>query len=312
MILVSGGTGFIGSAAVRELLQRGEPVAVLGRDAETIERRFGASVEARVADVRDGGALRDAMNGIDVVINAVQFPGSPIENRRKGWTFEEIDLKGTRHQVDAAREAGVRRFVYVSGVGAAKDSEKHWYRYKWEAEKYVQDCMPEWVIVRPTWVFGPDDVSLNRFLGFAKTLPFVPMFGDGKQSMQPVFIDDVGRVLADAATGPEAANQVFELGGPEVMSMNDVVRTALDVQGKKKSLLHQPVALGKILGRVAAILPAPPLSPDAIDFITNDAVADNTRLIEVLNPRLTSLREGLETYLRTPAPEAMETDRSGS
>jgi NADH dehydrogenase len=271
---------------------------VLGRDAEKIRRRLGTSVEARDGDVRDASTLRDAMRGVDVVVNAVQFPGSPVENRRKGWTFEEIDLKGTRHQVDAAKEAGVRRFVYVSGVGAAKDSPKHWYRYKWEAEKYVQDCMPEWVIVRPTWVYGPDDVSLNRFLGFAKFLPFVPMFGNGEQSMQPVFIDDVGRVLADAATRPEAAGNVFELGGPEVMSMNDVVRTALEVAGKKKGLLHQPVFVGKALGRFASLLPSPPLSAEAIDFITNDAVADNTRLLEVLNPRLTPLRDGLETYLK--------------
>jgi NADH dehydrogenase len=136
----------------------------------------------------------------------------------------------------------------MSGVGAAKESDKHWFRYKWEAEKYLQDSGVEWVIVRPTWVYGPDDVSLNRFLGFGKKLPFIPMFGNGKQQMQPVFIDDVGRVAADAALKPEAANKVFELGGPEVMSMNDVVKTALEVQGKGRPLLHQPAAIGKTIG----------------------------------------------------------------
>ena len=123
------------------------------------------------------------------------------------------------------------------------------------------------------------------------------VFGDGKQMMQPVFIDDVGRVLADAALKPEAANQLFELGGPERMSMNDVVRTALDVMGKKRRLLHQPVVLGKTLGRFASVLPGPPLSADAIDFITNPAVADNSAVDRVLKPRLTHLREGLATYL---------------
>jgi NADH dehydrogenase len=297
MILISGGTGFIGSAVVKELLRRHEQVAVLGRDQEQIRRRLGTSVEARAGDVRDPATLAQAMQGAGIVINAVQFPGSPIENRRKGWTFEEIDLKGTRHQVDAARAAGVRRFVYVSGVGAAKDADQHWFRYKWEAEKYLQDSGLEWSIIRPTWVFGPEDPSLNRFLGFAKRLPFVPMFGDGKQSMQPVFIDDVGRAVADAALKPEAANTLFEIGGPEVMSMNDVVRTALEVQGKKKRLLHQPVIAGRAIGRLASILPSPPLSADAIDFITHPAVADNGTLIRVLKPQLTTLREGLATYL---------------
>lgn len=300
MMLVSGGTGFVGSAVVRELLRRGERVAVLSRDAERVRAKFGADVEARAGDVREPATLAAAFSGADVVVNAVQFPGSPIENRRKGWTFEEVDLKGTRHQVDAAKAAGVRRFVYVSGVGASKDAGKHWFRYKWEAEHYLQSSGLEWVVVRPTWVYGPDDVSLNRFLGFGKMLPFIPMFGDGKQDMQPVFIDDVGRVLADAAQKPEAANQVFELGGPEVMSMNEVVKTALEVQGKKRPLLHQPVFVGKLIGSLPSIPPLPPLTADAIDFIIEPAVADNARLMEVLRPQLTPLREGLATYLGKP------------
>jgi nucleoside-diphosphate-sugar epimerase len=311
MILVSGGTGFLGSAIVKELLRRGERVAVLGRDAARIRARLGGrlgtDVEPREGDVRDPSSLAAAMTGvdtmrrIDVVINAVQFPGSPIENRRKGWTFEEIDLKGTRHQVDAAKAAGVRRFVYISGVGASKEADRHWFRYKWEAEKYLQDSAQssgfEWAVLRPTWVFGPDDVSLNRFVGFARLLPFVPMFGNGKQAMQPVFIDDVGRAAADLALKPEAANTLFEIGGPDVMSMNDVIKTALEVKGKKRLLLHQPALIGKAIGAVAGVLPSPPLSVDAIDFITESAVADNSTLLRVLSPRLTPLREGLETYM---------------
>jgi len=297
MILVTGGTGFVGSAIVKELLRRGEPVAVLGRDAAKIREKLGTNVDAREGDVREPDTLGAAMQGIDTVVNAVQFPGSPIENRRKGYTFEEVDLKGTRNQVDAAKDAGVKRFVYMSGVGASREADKHWFRYKWEAEKYLQDSGLEWVVVRPTWVFGPGDVSLNRFLGFGNMLPFIPMFGSGKQDMQPVFIDDVGRVAADAALKPEAANTLFELGGPDVMSMNDVVKTALDVKGKKRPLLHQPVFVGKTIGAVMSILPSPPLSADAIDFITEAAVADTTKLHEVLKPQLTSLRDGLATYL---------------
>lgn len=302
MIMVTGGTGFVGSAIVRELLRRGEQVAVLGRDAAKIRQKLGTEVEAREGDVREPATLVGAFEGVDVVINAVQFPGSPVENRRKGWTFEEVDLKGTRHQVDAAKKAGVRRFVYVSGVGAAKDADKHWFRYKWEAETYLQKSgVAEWVVVRPTWVYGPDDVSLNRFLGLGKMLPFIPMFGDGKQDMQPVFIDDVGSVVADAATKPEAANQLFELGGPERMSMNDVVKAALEVQGKKKALLHQPVFVGKLIGSLPNLPLLPPLTADAIDFITNPAVADNAAVERVLKPRLTPLRQGLATYLSPQA-----------
>src|SRR5687768_6428267 len=118
MILVSGGTGLVGSAVVAELLRRGEQVAVLGRDANRIRRRFGDSVEGRAADVRDAASLPSAMAGIDIVVNAAQIPNSPIESKRRGWTFEDVDYKGTVNQVNAAKQAGVKRFVYVSGAGA--------------------------------------------------------------------------------------------------------------------------------------------------------------------------------------------------
>ena len=189
MIIVTGGTGFVGAAVVRELARRGRPVAVLTRDASSVARRFPAlQVEARQGDVRDEASLRAAFQGVETVVNCVQFPNSPIENKRKGWTFEAIDYRGTVGQVQAAREAGVRRFVYASGAGAAPDAAEHWFRYKWQAEEAVRNSGRTYVIVRPTWVYGPGDVSLNRFLGFARRLPFVPTFGDGKQAMQPLFI----------------------------------------------------------------------------------------------------------------------------
>jgi NADH dehydrogenase len=128
----------------------------------------------------------------------------------------------------------------------------------------------------------------------------MPMFGDGKQAMQPVFVDDVGRVVAEAALSPAAANQLFELGGPEVMSMNDVLKTALDVKGRKRFILHQPIFVGRAIGKLASLQPfvTPPLSADAIDFIANAAVADNGNLERALQPQLTPLRAGLETYLK--------------
>jgi NADH dehydrogenase len=297
VILVCGGTGFLGSAIVTELLRRGETVAVLSRDAAKIRQRFGNSVEVRQADVRQPAGLTEAMAGADIVINAVQFPTSPIEVKRRGWTFEATDYRGTCNQADAAKALGVKRFAYLSAVGAAPEG-RHWYRFKWQAEQHLQESGLEWVIVRPTWVYGPGDHSLNRLLGYGRFLPFIPMFGDGKQQMQPVFIDDAAKVVADAALRPEAANQVFELGGPEIVPMDTVLRTALDVMGKKRFILYQPAFAGKVMGRLASVLPSPPLSADAVDFITAPAVADNTNLERVLKPELTPLQEGLSTYLR--------------
>jgi NADH dehydrogenase len=300
MILVSGGTGIVGSAIVAELRKQGQGVAVLGRDAGKIERAFGGAVEARPGDVTRPESLLAAMSGIDTVINAVQFPTSPIEVPRRGWTFEKVDFQGTVNQVDAAKAAGVKRFVYVSGVGAALDSPKHWFRYKAMAEEHLRESGLEWTIVRPSWVYGPRDHSLNRLLGFTRFLPFLPMFGDGEQPMQPVFIDDVGRIVAQAATSPAAANQVFEAGGPDVFSMNQVLKMGLEVMGRKRPILHQPLFVGKLIGSLVSLQPfvTPPLTADAVDFISSPALADTSNLVSLLKPELTPLRQGLESYLK--------------
>jgi NADH dehydrogenase len=111
----------------------------------------------------------------------------------------------------------------------------------------------------------------------------------------------VGRVVADAATRPEASGETFELGGPEVMSMNDVLKTAMDVAGRRRPILHQPMFIGKLAGTLASLLPSPPLTADAVDFIAEPAVADTTNLERVLAPQLTPLRQGMQTYLARKA-----------
>ena len=298
MILVTGGTGLVGAAVVKELASRGKPVAVMSRDAASIEKRFpDLGVEAREGDVTQPGSLQEAFAGIEAVVNSVQFPNSPIENKGKGWTFEQVDYQGTVNQVEAAKQAGVARFVYVSGVGAAQDASQHWFVSKWKAEEAVRTSGITHVIVQPTWVYGPEDVSLNRFMGFAKRLPFIPTFGNGQQLMQPIFVDDLARIIADALDNPDANDQTFEAGGPDQLSMDDVVRTALEVTGKKRPIFHQPAAVGKLMATLLQVLPGPPLTPDSIDFITNEAVADNAALERVFAPKLTPLREALATYM---------------
>jgi len=299
MILVAGGTGFVGGGIVRELARRGQRVAILTRGAAKVAGRFpGLEVEYREGDVRDAESLISAMEGAEVVVGTVQFPNSPIENRRRGYTFEEIDAAGTERLVTAARAAGVRRYIYLSGAGAAPDARYHWFRAKWRAEEAVRGSGIPFVILRPSWIYGPEDHSLNRFLAMSRSLPFVPMIGDGnRQRLQPVFIDDAGRAVAEAVENRAADSHSFELGGPEVLTMNEIVRTALEVMGRRRWLLSAPKGLMKALAALLRFLPGPPLTPDAIDFITMDALADSSALVGTLGLRLTPLREGLATYL---------------
>jgi uncharacterized protein YbjT (DUF2867 family) len=300
MILVAGGTGFVGGGIVRELARRGRQVAVLTRRASHARRFPGLDVEFREGDVTLPESLGAAMQGVEAVVGCQQFPNSPIENPGKGYTFDKVDAEGTENLVRAAQAAGVKRYVYLSGAGAAPEGP-HWFRAKWRAETAVRESGLTYTILRPSWVYGPEDKSLNKFLGMARFLPFVPLIGNaGKQRMQPVFIDDVGRAVADSLDNPAAANQTFELGGPEVMSMTDVVRTALQVAGRRRLLLSSPKPLMKLVASFLQFAPGRPLTPGAVDFITGDALGDPAAIQQKLGLRPTPLREGLATYLGKP------------
>jgi uncharacterized protein YbjT (DUF2867 family) len=300
VILVAGGTGFVGAAIVRELGRRGQDVAVLTRDAKRAANRFtDLAVELREGDVRDPTSLADTVRAVDAVIGCQQFPNSPIENPSRGDTFEEVDAKGTENLVAAAKASGAKRYLYLSGAGAAPDAPYHWFRAKWRAETAVRESGMLYTIFRPSWVFGPEDKALNRFLGLSRFLPFVPLIGNaGAQRLQPVFIDDVSRAVAEAQVHPTADNQVFELGGPEVLTMKEIVRTALEVSGRRRFLLSAPKAVMKLGASILQFAPGRPLTPDAVEFITMDALADPTKAELTLGIKMTPLRDALAKYLR--------------
>jgi NADH dehydrogenase len=297
MILVAGGSGFIGSAAVRRLVAQGAEVAVMTahpeRSRPTIERLGAALVEG---DVQRPKTLERAVRGAEALIQALTFPTFPVEKPGKGFTFEQFDHLGTERLVAAAAGAGVRKYVYASGVGAAPDAPQTWYRAKWRGEEAIRASGIDHAIVRPSWVYGPGDIALNKFVAFARWSPIVPVVGDGTQRVQPVLVDDVGAILAQAA-GPSGPGGTFEIGGPDVFTMNEVIRTMLAVMGKRRPVVHFPDWMPKAAGFFLQALPRPPLSPDAVEFATADAVADTRRLREEFDVRLTPLAEGLATYL---------------
>ena len=297
MIVVAGGTGFIGSAVVRALLRAGADVTVASAHPGRQTRSPG--VRMVEADVQRPETLPGAFEGAEVVVQALTFPTFPVEKPRKGYTFDEFEHHGTERLVRAAEVSGARRYVYVSGAGAAADAEKVWHRAKWAGERAVLASSMSSCVLRPSWVYGPGDRALNRFVAFARRGPAVPVIGDGQQRVQPVFVDDVGEAAALAAA-PDGPAGVFEIGGPDVLTMDEVLGAVLRAIGKpSKRLVHVPAALPKAVGAVAQVLPKPPLSPDAVDFATGDALADMTGLLAAFpGLRLRSLDEGLAIYLR--------------
>ncbi len=296
-VAVAGGSGFVGGGIAAELHARGHRVVVLSRGGDAARGPLPDSVEVRRADVTTDEGLVDALAGIDALVIALAFKNSPIEAPRRGQTFMEVDAAGTERLAAAAMRAGVKQLVYLSGAGAAPDAARHWFRAKWRAEEAIRASGLGWTIIRPTWIFGPRDVSLNRFIGFARQLQAVPMTNFGGQKMAPVFIDDIGRLAADSLVDAAAIGQIFEIGGPETLSMRQVIARALRIAGIRRPILPGPALLLKLAAAPLTLLPAPPLTPDAVDFINQPATVDLGPLMERMPRRLTPLDEGLATYL---------------
>jgi len=296
-VAVAGGSGFVGGGIAAELFARGHRVVVLSRQGEAARGPLPDCVEVRRVDAAAGTGLVEALHGVDALVIALAFRNSPIESPRRGQTFREVDAAGTKNLVAAAREARVRQILYLSGAGAAADAARHWFRAKWDAEEAVRNGGMAWTIIRPTWIYGPRDASLNRFIGFARQLQLVPMTNSGGQRLAPVFIGDVARLAADSLADEAAIDQVFELGGPQTMRLRDVIRQALRTAGIRRPIIPGPSALIRLAAAPLTLLSSPPLTPDAVDFINQPATVDNGPLLERMPRRLTPLDEGLATYL---------------
>ena len=296
-VLVAGGTGFLGRAFVRGLHGRGVQVVVLTRNPAGAGS-LGLPAEYVEGDVRRPAALAPAMDGVEAAILSVQFPSYPVEAPARGRTFMEVDARGTAALVEAAVEAGVRKLVYLSGVGADPGSARAWYRAKGFAEASVRASGLDHVIVRPSWVYGPEDRSLNRFIALIRGIPFVfPQLGDGSGRITPMHVDDLASLVCEATLGSAGDGLTVEAGGPDVLSLDDVVRTAMAVLGRRRAIIHIPEGLVKLAAACAERLPGQILSRDAVDFVTQDGIADSElarRRFPAFRPR--DLATGLAAY----------------
>jgi NADH dehydrogenase len=297
MILVAGGTGFLGRAIVAALRHDGHEVRVLSRGGAN-PWSDDRGVQVVEGDVREAGTLTDAVAGCDTVVMAVQFPGHPVEVPKKDLTYDEYDRKGTENLVAAAKKAGVTRLVYLSGVNVGQGRSEPWFVAKERAEAAVTGSGIAYTIFRPSWAYGPRDRALNRFAMFARLLPFVPLPGPGTGKVQPVHVDDIGFAVAAALKTPAAENQVIEIGGPQLLTFKQIVRIMLQVMGKRRLVLPAPTPLVKMGAALLYRMPGRPLSPKAVDFVNADGPADNRALKELLGFQPRPLAEGISYLAR--------------
>ena len=299
-VVVAGGTGFLGRHISKGLIEDGHSVTVLGRDPDkvtAIPQLIGA--DSVRGDITDTASLSGTLDGADAVVYAVGFPNYPMENPRKGLTFDRYERGGVGNLLAEAKVAGVERFFYLSGAGVDPHSPKSWYRAKGLAEEAIRASGIRYSILRPSWAYGPEDKALNKFVGIARISPVVPKPAPvgHPQRVQPVSFEDIKLAVTRIFATDDAWNRVLEIGSREVMTMTEVVKTMLRVLGKKRLIVPVPAPLLKVLTAPLNLLPSPPLNPGGVEFAIQDGLVDISDLERILDVHPMPLQEGLARYL---------------
>jgi uncharacterized protein YbjT (DUF2867 family) len=216
-VLVTGGTGVVGEGALTQLLKAGHEVRLLARSADAGAREWPKRVEAFPADVTDPTGLFGAANGCDVVVHVTGI----VEEDPPQMTFERVNVEGTYNVLAEAERAGVRRFVYISSLGADRGTSDY-HASKRSAEEIVRRSRLEWVILRPGNVYGPGDSVVSTFLTTFRVSPAIPLIGDGDHPFQPIWYHDLGEAIVGAIERPDVVGRELELAGSDVTSMNDL------------------------------------------------------------------------------------------
>jgi NADH dehydrogenase len=271
LVTVFGGSGFIGRHVVRALAKRDYRIRVAVRRPELAGHlqplgRVG-QIHAVQANLRYPASVQAAMRDAAVVVNLVG-----ILTESGGQSFAAVQAKGAETVAKAAAEIGAR-MVQVSAIGADEHSSSHYARAKAAGEKAVLAAVPSATILRPSVVFGPEDEFTNRFAALARISPMLPLIGGGVTRLQPVYVGDVASAVADAVDGNAKAGATYELGGPEVLTMREIMQMILEMTDRDRMLLPLPFGLARVQAFFLQFAPgALKLTPDQVELLKVDNV----------------------------------------
>ncbi|SDG24482.1 complex I NDUFA9 subunit family protein [Pelagibacterium luteolum] len=297
---IFGGSGFVGTQLTQELARRGYSVRVAVRrpDLAGDVRMFGfpGQIQPIQANLRYPESVAAAVRGADVVINLV---GILFEKGKQ--RFSAVQTQGAKTVAEAARAAGVERLVHMSAIGADPQSPSAYARAKALGEAEVKKAFPSAIIIRPSLIFGQHDGFFNMFGTLARMSPVMPVIG-GKTRFQPIYVGDVAEAIAKAVDGEVSPGKTYELGGPEILTMDEIIDRVLEETRRKRLKLPLPFALAKPLASVMSILPKPMLTPDqvvqlGIDNVVSEEAKKQKRTLEAFAIAPTTLDAVLPTYM---------------
>jgi len=304
-VTVFGGSGFLGRQIVKYLAAEGTNVRVAVRRPERASflERLGqdGQIELVHADVWDEISVARAVKQSASVINTV---GHYVE--KGGARFNAVHGQGALHVARQAGQAGAKRLIHISGLGADPTSDSPYVRARGIGEVLVKKAFDGVTIFRPSVIFGPDDSFFNTLAGMARRTPVLPLFGMGRTNLQPVFVGDVAEACVRVLADPSTQGKAYELGGPRVYTYNALLQLVLKQVDRRRVLVPVPFFLWDTLAAFMAFFPDPPLTRDQVKLMKQDNVIEGNELtLEDLGISPVFVEEILSTYIspdhRVPA-----------
>ena len=306
-VTVIGGSGFIGRQVVERLARAGARIIVLTRNADRAKflRPIGAPGQITLVSgqANDDAILRQVIDQSDAVVNTV---GILAETGKQKFSALQAELPAAIGQMlaeNAFLANSALRMVQLSAIGADAQSKSRYARTKAEGEAGLLAAWPSATILRPSLVFGAGDGFFNRFAGMAMTAPAIPVIGGGSNRIQPVYVGDVADAVINALKNDKTAGQIYELGGPDVMSFRDAMRYLLKCIRRKRLLLSVPFPIMHMAATAMRILPQPPVTNDQLKLLkTDNIVADDALTLADLGVAPTAMDAVVPSYLERYKP----------
>lgn len=292
----------MGKEVLRELHAADHELRLLVRNRHAPAARAAISrfaMEVCEGDIVNLASLRPALRGVEAVVHLVGIIAEHGEQ-----TFENIHVRGTQNLIATAQVFGMKRFIHMSALGTREKAVSRYHRSKWAAEESVSRSALDWTIFRPSVIYGPGDQFVNLFARLIRSAPFVPVLGEGRARLQPVAVGDVARCIAGALEEPRSVRQSFDVGGPQQLTLPQILETVMSVLGVKRPIVHIPLKWANALaGAMEKFYPLvlkrpPPLNRDQLVMLQENNVGDCHWTAELFELKQATFAEGIAAYLR--------------
>ena len=278
IIFIVGGTGFVGTEILKELLSLNYSVKLLARNIEKIEPTN--NLEIIQGDIFNYKQWEDRIDGSLAIINLI---GIIREDKNNNITFNKLHVEATEIITDLAIKYNIKRYIHMSANSASSTEISSYFETKYRAENIVKSKDLVWTIFQPSLIFGRDDKSINLFIKNIKKIRIFPIFGDGKYKLQPISVSDVAKAFTKSITNIDCLNCSFELGGTVVYTYNDLIESISNNLKISNVLIHIPLDIAKPVIKIFERFNSFPITTEQLNMLLSDNICDDDEIFNILN-----------------------------